>query len=552
MIPRLKQTVIMTIAFAVIAIICLASGGSQALSLLSGPTPYQELEKRLFTEDNNLVLMATYTSVEIDNLYGPYDRKVNYTTSTNRYGIETTTKSEALSYLFRLPDSDRLFQIDAYNIPTKEKLGEFAKAYEEYTSGKISEKPEPIEITGSFHHAGNKSSIESVIFDVMPIPEEGLVLSDELLREAMKLKGVNVDALSKTQIEQAASSYLEDYKYPHEQQLTRIVALDYAFVADRLDSEPFMTYYVIFLGFILMCVAIAIVWISYSRWKKSCEAQSLSLENNHAKDDINRSAEDYVSGRSRFITSEAQRIFENRKKENKTNNTMIIFGAILIVIGIAMVIIGVEILSGVLIFMGLLVAVTALIRSKKIKPDLLLIEQELYMDLMIQDMTYEKLDEEMVQYNVANDDKSYSITENFVIERGALGTTVVNLNRVLWAGGIFLAQNAKNTEKGAMLYDGVGDVNEKTKEGYSRVRSQYMVSYYGVTGEPLYDRRNKELKTITGDERSTKILLQELHETHPWIFMGREQMKYLNNDKRPEAAEIWKKKRCEYAITHNT
>lgn len=546
MIPRLKQTVFMTIAFAVIAIICLASGGSQAISLFSGPAPYQELGEKLFTKNNQLELRAIYTSVKIDNLYGPFDKKVNYSTSTNRYGIETTTKSEALSYLFRLPDSDRLFRIDAYNIPTKEKLGEFSKAYEEYSNGIISEKPEPIEITGSFQHAGNKSSIQSVIFDVMPIPEEGLVLSDELLREAMISEGVNVDALSKVQLESAAPSYLEDYKYPNEQQLTRIAVLDYAFVADRLDSEPYMTYYVIFIGFILMCAAIAMVWISYSRWKKACEAQSLSLENHDAKDDLNRRAEDYVSGRSRFITSEAQRIFEGRKKENKSNNTMIIFGAVLTVAGIGMVIAEIEMISGVLIFMGLLVAVTALIRSKKIRPNLLLIEQELYMDLMIQGMTYEKLDEEMAQYDVASDAKSYSITENFVIQRGALGIIVVNLNRVLWAGGIFLAQNAKNMEKGAMLYDGVGDVNEKTKEGYSRVRSQYIVSYYGVTGEPIYDRRKKELKTITGDERSTKILLQELHETHPWIFMGREQMKYLNNENRPEAVEIWKRKRYEY------
>ena len=191
-------------------------------------------------------------------------------------------------------------------------------------------------------------------------------------------------------------------------------------------------------------------------------------------------------------------------------------------VGIALTIANVQIFSPVSILFGIIVAVTALIRGKGLKSDQLFVEQELYMDLMIQGMTTEKLDMEMSEYQVVDETntKRYQITENFVIHRGPLGLSVVNLNRVLWAGGIFVAQNAKNTEKGAMLYDGTGDVNTPTKEGYSRVRSQYMVSYYGVKGEPLYNRQNKELSTSTGDEVSTKVLLKELHELIPGSLWG--------------------------------
>lgn len=545
MTPKLKQTVFVTAIFALLGLLCLAGGGAKAITLLNGPVSYEEVLDKLFIPDQQVELKNTYTSVTIDNLYGPFDEKINYTTNTNRYGMETTTKSESLSYLFKLPEDDRVFQIDAYNIPTKKKLSEFAVAYQAYVDGETSEKPQPIEITGSFEQLRSKSSIESVILDAVPVPAEGYVLSDEMLLEAMRADGVNVDMLSEEQLKEIEPGYREAYKNPNQYVWTKLITLNYTFVADRLNTESYAIYYIAFLGFLLMLAAIIIFWGSYIKWKRTSDKQALSLENFSAESDLVPNLECFVSGKSTFILNEAKRISENRKKENKKSSILMIFGIIMFCAGIVLAIAEVEGFSFVAILFGIIVGITAFIRRKAIKSDVLFIEQELYLDLMIQGMTSEKLDMELSKFKVEEGKlgRDYIITENFVIQRGALGLSVVNLNRVLWAGGIFIAQNAKNTEKGAMLYDGTGDVNIPTKEGYSRVRSQYIVSYYGVTGEPLFDRYNKEIKTITGDEKTSKILLKELHETHPWIFMGREQMKYLHSNKRPEAVAIWKERR---------
>lgn len=546
--PKLKQTIILSAIFALLGIFCLAGGGSKAITLLSGPVSYEAILDKLLIPNQQDELKDTYTLVTIDNLYGPFDKKINYTTSTNRYGIESTTKSESLSYLFQLPNNDNILQIDAYDISTKKQLGEFAVAYQAYVNGETTQRPEPIKITGSFEKLINKSALESVILDVVQIPDGGYVLTDEMLLKMIKADGVNVDVLSEEQLKGIEPGYRESYKNPNARMLSNLITLNYTFVANRLDDEPYSLYYIVFLGFILMCAAILIFWISYYRWKHTSDKQDLSLENSSATNDRKPNLDGFVSGTSTFLFNEARRISENRKKENKKCTNLVVFGIVMFFIGIALTIAKVQIFSSVSILFGIIVAVTALIRGKGLKSKQLIVEQELYMDLIIQGMTPEKLDMEMSKYQVDNEanTKRYHITENFVIHRGPLGLSVVNLNRVLWAGGIFVAQNAKNTEKGAMLYDGTGDVNTPTKEGYSRVRSQYMVSYYGVKGEPLYDRNNKELNTSTGDEVSTKVLLKELHETHPWIFMGREQMEYLNSDKRPQAVEIWKEKRQEF------
>ena len=139
-------------------------------------------------------------------------------------------------------------------------MSEFAVAYQAYVNGETTQQPEPIKITGSFEKLINKSALESVILDVVQIPDGGYVLSYEMFLEAMKAEGINVDVLSEEQLKEIISKYHESYEYPNARRLSNLVTLNYTFVANRLDDEPYSLYYVIFSGFILMCAAILIFW----------------------------------------------------------------------------------------------------------------------------------------------------------------------------------------------------------------------------------------------------------------------------------------------------
>lgn len=544
MTPNMKRLIIISIICGVFALICYAVGVPQALTLLKEPVDIEVVREQLYIEKQQL--QSTYTGITIDNLYGPFDEDVNYVTSTNKYGVKSTTKETTLSYLYQLPGDGRILQIDVQNVGTRDQLNAFAQDYLAYVKGESAQKPQPIEITGTFDRLYDDAAIESVILDAVPIPEEGFDASDEMVKAMLIYHKYDVDTMSEAEYKELAATYHEELKDPSAQRLTLMLALEYRFEADRFEGEPYMYYYVVLGGFILFCVMIAAFWIGHFTSKNTAKKQNLSLDGDAA--DGEAASHAYTSGASTFITGEAERVLAARKKEAKTGTTMVVMGVMLLGGGIYAATVT-QMLGGTLIFVGLLVTLTALIRRGSLKANKEAIEKELAADFIIPGMTPQKLDAEMAAYKADGPidlKDNIHITENFVVQRFEGAITVVNLNRVLWAGGVFVAQNAKNTEKGAMLYDGTGPVDVPTKEGYSRVRSGHVVAYYGADGEQLYyNSKKSDCQTITGDERATKVVLKALHESHPWIFMGREQMEWLKAGKRPQAVELWKQKRQE-------
>lgn len=237
--------------------------------------------------------------------------------------------------------------------------------------------------------------------------------------------------------------------------------------------------------------------------------------------------------KSRFIQFETERIYSRKKAQIRAGYFFLIVGLVLLIVGLKMHIDQLvnPPIPGFLILAGACMAPSGLmllIRMVFIRRDK--IAKQLERQFALCNLSAKEFDEEMEQFGAFSFEKDVVITRNFIIYREPINTKALCIDEVYFVTGAFIAQNKNYSEVGHMLYDGKGAVDEHTKEGYSRVRGNYFIEFYDEDGKPVYDYKNKKFTVKTGSERKTKEILKDIHNSHPWIYMGREQKYCMNDD----------------------
>ncbi|GEM_PF-5746990 len=247
----------------------------------------------------------------------------------------------------------------------------------------------------------------------------------------------------------------------------------------------------------------------------------------------NKKTERVFNEESKFIQFETDRIYRKKRSQIRAGYFFLIVGLALLMFGFKMQveewikppIPGFLMLAGVCMTpSGLLVCIRmAFIKRDKIR-------KQLEHQFSSCNLSAKDFDEEMEQFGAFSLEKDIIITRNFIINREPIMTKALCIDEVYFVTGAFVAQNKNYSEVGHMLYNGKGAVEEHTKEGYSRVRGNYFIEFYDEEGNPIYNYKNTKFTVKTGNERKTKEILQDIHHSHPWIYMGREQKYCMSDD----------------------
>lgn len=255
---------------------------------------------------------------------------------------------------------------------------------------------------------------------------------------------------------------------------------------------------------------------------------------------------------SKFIQLETKRIYSRKKAQMRAGLIFLLVGFVFLILGLKMQsqelleppIPGFLMLTGICMFLaGLLISIRMpFIKKNKISRDL----EAQFAGCQL---SAKEFDEEMEQYGGFSTDKSILVTRHFIVQREPISTKALYLNKVYFITGAFMAQNKDYTEVGYMLYNGEGAVDEHTKEGYSRIRGNYFIKFYDEDGEPSVDGKNKKFTVKTGKERITKEILRDIHHSHPWIYMGREQLHCMKDDNVIEYKLLFDENRRRYLET---
>lgn len=253
---------------------------------------------------------------------------------------------------------------------------------------------------------------------------------------------------------------------------------------------------------------------------------------------------------SKFIQFETERIYNREKTQVKV-------GVFLLIIGIALFLLGFKLnlnvlkqpISGILFFTGIgiaLVGVTIVLRVLSINKDKL--RKELEAQFVVSNLSATDFDEEMEQYGCFTESKPIIVTRHFIIEREPNKTKALNLDNVYFITGTFLPKNRENSESLYMLYDGKG-TQEQNRDENSLIKGEYFIEFYDEDGNPCIDAKNKKFIVKTGNEKTTKEILRDIHYSHPWIYMGKEQLHCMNDDSAIEYKLLFDENKRQYLKT---
>lgn len=255
---------------------------------------------------------------------------------------------------------------------------------------------------------------------------------------------------------------------------------------------------------------------------------------------------------SKFIQFETERLYRRKKVQMKVGVSFLLAGLAFLIPGykiqldeiMKLPIPSVLKFAGIgMIFAGLFIIVK-MVFIKKNK-----ISRELEAQFAVSQLSAKDFDEEMEQYGGYSLDKPTLVTRHFIVQREPSRTKALYLNEVYFITGAFTDQNKECSETGYMLYDGKEDVDEHTKEEYSGIGDDYFIEFYDEDGEPIVDYENKRFTVKTGKEKITKEILHDIHSSHPWIYMGREQLDCMKDDNVLEYKLLFDENRRRYLET---
>lgn len=214
-------------------------------------------------------------------------------------------------------------------------------------------------------------------------------------------------------------------------------------------------------------------------------------------------------------------------------------GVFFLIMGIALFLLGYKLrlnevlklpIPDILLFTGsgiALVGVVIVLKIAFINKDK--IGKELEAQFVIYNLSAKDFDEEMEQYGCFTESKSIIVTRHYIIEREINMTKALCLDDVYFITGAFLPKNKDYSATLYMLYDGKG-AQEQNMEDCSQIKGDYFIEFYDEDGTPSVDAENKKFIVKTGNEKSTKEILRDIHYSHPWIYMGKEQLYCMNDD----------------------
>lgn len=253
---------------------------------------------------------------------------------------------------------------------------------------------------------------------------------------------------------------------------------------------------------------------------------------------------------SKFIQFETERIYSRKRARLKIGYFFFLVGLALLIFDFKMNhIIGPPIPSYI-ILIGIcliLVGVLLVVQMAFIKRDK--IGKQLEDQFAIDFLSVKDFDEEMEQYGCFCEDKPIIVTRNFIIEREPVMTKALCLDEVYFITGAFKVSNKDNVKVEYMLYDGKENIEEQTKDGNSRIRDKYFIEFYDEDGSHITDYKHKRVIVKTRNEKMTKEILRDIYQSHPWIYIGREQLYCMKEDNVIEYKLIFDEKKRRYLET---
>ena len=252
---------------------------------------------------------------------------------------------------------------------------------------------------------------------------------------------------------------------------------------------------------------------------------------------------------SKFIQFETQRIYNGKKTQKNIGVFVFIMGIALFLLGIKLRLaedVTLPITDNLIIFSILIamVGISIVLRILFVNKDK--IGKEIEAPFVHSNLSAKDFDEEMEQYGCFTEQKPIIVTRHFIIEREKNHTKALCLDEVYFITGVFLPKNKDNSE--LLFYDERG-AQEPNIDENSFVKGDYFIEFYDEDGTPCVDAKNKKFIVKTGEEKATKEILRDIHYSHPWIYMGKEQQYCMKDESVIEYKLLFDENRRQYLKT---
>lgn len=257
----------------------------------------------------------------------------------------------------------------------------------------------------------------------------------------------------------------------------------------------------------------------------------------------NKKAELELTRESNFIQFETRRICKQRNKTMKFDALLLIAGLLLFFYGyqirtqqnksIYLIISFSFIITGVLLFIRML-----LLRKHHIA-------MKLWSQFNVDGLGLMEFDEEMEQYGACSLDWSIIVTRHFIIQRERFKTVALCLDDVYFITGALEDRKKKSDNIMYMRYNG-HDMDEEGIEEFRSNEECFFIEFYNENGEVITNQNNHRAIINTKKESITREILRDIHASHPWIYMGREQWHCMNDDYSQEYKLLFDENKTRY------